>query len=106
MCYRYNIAAVVGSRQFPHVVSKNKKDGKREAADLALRTLVAEGTYTLTQTTSPVSGTLPAFHASKTPLVIKPWSYKCEHFTPIRPWSYTMHFSGLLIHTNYLKENV
>ena len=32
------------------------------------------------------------FHASKTSLVIRPWSYKGEHFTPTRPWSYWMHF--------------
>ena len=42
---RFTIAVVVGNRQFPSVVSKSKKEGKREAADAALRTLIAEGEY-------------------------------------------------------------
>ncbi len=35
----------VGGRTFPAVTSRAKKDGKREAADVALRVLVAEGAY-------------------------------------------------------------
>ena len=37
------------------------------------------------------------------PLVIRPWSYKCM---PRRPWSCIMHFSELVIHTYYWKEDV
>lgn len=39
------MAAFVGNRQFPGIKCHNKKDGRKEAADLALRTLIAEGQY-------------------------------------------------------------
>ena len=42
---RFKIAARVGTRMFPVVVARNKKDGKKEAADVALRMLIAEGSY-------------------------------------------------------------
>ena len=35
----------MGNRRFPSVVCKSKKEGKREAADAALRELIAEGEY-------------------------------------------------------------
>ena len=43
--YRFTVAAFVGSRQFPPVEVRNKKDGKKEAADQALRVLMAEGQF-------------------------------------------------------------
>ncbi|XP_078577057.1 uncharacterized protein LOC144862455 isoform X6 [Branchiostoma floridae x Branchiostoma japonicum] len=46
---RFTMAAVVGGRQFPAVIAKAKKDGKREAADVALRTLISEGHLQLPQ---------------------------------------------------------
>jgi len=42
---RFEMAAFVGSRQFPSVTCHNKKDGRMEACDLALRQLVAEGQF-------------------------------------------------------------
>jgi len=42
---RFAIAVFMGKRQFPGVVSKSKKEGKREAADAALRILIAEGEF-------------------------------------------------------------
>ena len=37
------MAAFVGGRQFPIVESSNKKDGRREAAEAALRVLASNG---------------------------------------------------------------
>ncbi|XP_070200376.1 double-stranded RNA-specific adenosine deaminase-like [Littorina saxatilis] len=48
------MAAKVGSRQFPGVTCHNKKDGRKEAADVALRTLIAEGQYSAATPTSSV----------------------------------------------------
>jgi len=42
---RFTIAVFMGNRRFPSVVCKSKKEGKREAADAALRELIAEGEY-------------------------------------------------------------
>ncbi|KAL5007227.1 hypothetical protein ScPMuIL_016033 [Solemya velum] len=42
---KFEIAAYVGSRQFQSIICSNKKDGRKEAADIALRTLIAEGQY-------------------------------------------------------------
>ena len=39
------MAAFVGRRQFPSVHCSNKKDGKKEACDIALRQLIAEGQF-------------------------------------------------------------
>ena len=39
------MAAFVGQRQFPSVSCSNKKDGKKEACDVALRQLIAEGQF-------------------------------------------------------------
>ena len=63
MCFRFKIAAIVGRRQFPCVESTNKKDGKREAADLALRKLIAEGEYRPQSAPSAVSHTTGAMVA-------------------------------------------
>ncbi|KAL8618940.1 hypothetical protein ACOMHN_020359 [Nucella lapillus] len=52
------MAARVGSRQFPRIRCHNKKDGKKEAADLALRTLMAEGQLSAT-TPSPSGNIAP-----------------------------------------------
>ena len=46
---RFTIAASLGGRRFQSVVCTNKKDGRREAADVALRTLMAEGQYKVAQ---------------------------------------------------------
>jgi len=42
---RFTIAVFMGNRRFPSVVCKSKKEGKREAADAALRELIAEGEF-------------------------------------------------------------
>jgi len=42
------MAVNMGNRWFPPVECTNKKDGKKEAADIALRTLMAEGSYQAT----------------------------------------------------------
>ena len=39
------MAAFVGSRRFPSVTCHNKKDGRKEACDIALRQLIAEGQF-------------------------------------------------------------
>ncbi|KAK7471852.1 hypothetical protein BaRGS_00035511 [Batillaria attramentaria] len=52
------MAARVGTRMFPGVTCHNKKDGRKEAADMALRTLIAEGQYSAAAPTPSV--TVPA----------------------------------------------
>ncbi|CAH1785489.1 unnamed protein product [Owenia fusiformis] len=47
------VASFAGNRRFPSVVSRNKKDGKREAADVALRTLMAEGSFQVSDVQKP-----------------------------------------------------
>uniref|UniRef100_A0A2C9LP72 A to I editase domain-containing protein n=1 Tax=Biomphalaria glabrata TaxID=6526 RepID=A0A2C9LP72_BIOGL len=42
-------AAKLGNRVFPCISSSNKKDGKKEAAEQAIRILIAEGQYHLPQ---------------------------------------------------------
>ena len=49
------MAARIGTRRFQSVTTHNKKDGKKEAADVALRTLIAEGQYTTALETPSVS---------------------------------------------------
>ncbi|KAK6191906.1 hypothetical protein SNE40_003482 [Patella caerulea] len=49
----FTIAAIIGSRMFPKVKSHNKKEGRTEAADVALRTLLSEGEYKVNQEPSP-----------------------------------------------------
>ena len=44
-CFRFTIGVIMNGRQFPAIESTNKKDGRKEAADLALRILMAEGAY-------------------------------------------------------------
>ncbi|XP_030849188.1 double-stranded RNA-specific adenosine deaminase-like [Strongylocentrotus purpuratus] len=51
---RFVFAACVGGRRFQHVTSRSKKDGRREAADMALRTLVAEGSLQPKLTPMPI----------------------------------------------------
>ena len=51
---RFVMAARVGDRQFPGVTCHNKKDGRKEAADVALRTLIAEGQYSAASPTPSV----------------------------------------------------
>ena len=53
---RFVMAAKVGNRQFAGVTCSNKKDGRKEAADVALRTLIAEGQYSAAAPTPSVSG--------------------------------------------------
>ena len=48
------MAARVGNRQFAGVTCHNKKDGRKEAADVALRTLIAEGQYSAASPTPSV----------------------------------------------------
>ncbi|KAL8594877.1 hypothetical protein ACOMHN_016118 [Nucella lapillus] len=49
------MAARVGMRQFPGVTCSNKKDGRKEAADVALRTLIAEGQYSAAALTPSIN---------------------------------------------------
>nr|QOJ54019.1 double-stranded RNA adenosine deaminase [Perionyx excavatus] len=42
---KFKMAVCIGKRWFPAVECANKKDGKSKAADIALRTLLAEGSY-------------------------------------------------------------
>ncbi len=53
--FRFEIVAVVGHRRFPPVQSNNKKDGRTEAADLALRLLMAEGEFSMASGASKIS---------------------------------------------------
>ncbi len=46
------LAAFVGTRRFPGVECSNKKDGKKEAADVAMRILLAEGNKSNAKTVS------------------------------------------------------
>jgi len=48
------MAVVMGGRWFSYVESSSKKEGKKEAADVALRILMAEGSYQLNETPSSV----------------------------------------------------
>ncbi|XP_060559029.1 uncharacterized protein LOC132719290 isoform X2 [Ruditapes philippinarum] len=41
----FEMAAFVGKRKFPSVTCHNKKDGRKEACDIAMRQLVAEGQF-------------------------------------------------------------
>lgn len=43
--HRFKMAVCIGNIWFPAAECTNKKDGKSKAADLALRTLLAEGSY-------------------------------------------------------------
>ncbi|XP_013411771.1 double-stranded RNA-specific adenosine deaminase [Lingula anatina] len=51
---QFEMAAFVGTRRFPSVIATNKKDGKKDAADLALRQLMAEGSYQVASATPAV----------------------------------------------------
>ena len=48
------MAVQLGDRWFPYIESSNKKEGRKEAADVALRVLMAEGSYQLTDAALPV----------------------------------------------------
>jgi len=48
------MAVMMDGRWFPYVESSNKKEGKKEAADVALRVLMAEGSYQQNETPSSV----------------------------------------------------
>ena len=66
-----------------------KKAQKREKKNYDIR---HSGNKTKLDIGDMVVKEILVFHASKTLLFIRPWSYKCEHFTCTRPWSYWMHF--------------
>lgn len=51
---RFRMAVLMGTRWFPYVESSSKKEGKKEAADVALRVLMAEGSYQMNDTPSSV----------------------------------------------------
>jgi len=48
------MAVLMDGRWFPYVESSSKKEGKKEAADVALRVLMAEGSYQMNETPSSV----------------------------------------------------
>ena len=48
------MAVLMDGRWFPYVESSSKKEGKKEAADVALRVLMAEGSYQLNETQTSV----------------------------------------------------
>ncbi|CAL1547719.1 unnamed protein product [Lymnaea stagnalis] len=45
----FTFSAKIGNRAFPYVSCSNKKDGKKEAAEQAIRILIAEGQFHLPQ---------------------------------------------------------
>ena len=49
------MAVQMGGRWFPYIESSSKKEGKKEAADVALRVLMAEGNYHEVDMPAPVS---------------------------------------------------
>ena len=49
------MAVVMGDRTFPSVQCAKKRDGKKEAAEIALRQLMAEGAYQSPNASDPVS---------------------------------------------------
>jgi hypothetical protein len=49
------MAVLLGGRWFPYIESSNKKEGKKEAADVALRVLMAEGSYQMVDVPQAVS---------------------------------------------------
>ena len=51
---RFELQVVIGARAFPVVTVLNKKDGRKEAAEAALKTLMTEGKFTLSQEKSQV----------------------------------------------------
>ncbi|ESO83264.1 hypothetical protein LOTGIDRAFT_133731 [Lottia gigantea] len=61
------IAAMIGNRIFPGVKSRSKKDGRTEAADLALRILLSEGQYKINSEPGKTSNvtTTPMTHFDK-----------------------------------------
>ena len=58
LCLRFRMAVLMDGRWFPYVESSSKKEGKKEAADVALRVLMAEGNYQLNDTPSSVCAVL------------------------------------------------
>lgn len=58
LCFRFRMAVLMDRRWFPYVESSSKKEGKKEAADVALRVLMAEGSYQLNDTPSSVNAML------------------------------------------------
>lgn len=51
---RFRMAVLMDGRWFPYVESSSKKEGKKEAADVALRVLMAEGSYQQNDTPASV----------------------------------------------------
>lgn len=58
VCFRFLMVVQMGNRSFPPVECSNKKDGRKDAAEKALRQLMAEGVYH-TPSQQPVSSLLP-----------------------------------------------
>jgi len=52
--FRFKMAVLMDGRWFPYVESSSKKEGKKEAADVALRVLMAGGSYQMNDTPSSV----------------------------------------------------
>jgi len=61
VCLRFKMAVLMGGRWFPYVECSSKKEGKKEAADVALRVLMAEGSYQLNDTPSSVCNILHTY---------------------------------------------
>ncbi|GFS05670.1 double-stranded RNA-specific adenosine deaminase [Elysia marginata] len=51
----FTITASIGHRRFPGIKSKNKKDGRKEAAEQAINYLIAEGQYHVSHQPSVMS---------------------------------------------------
>jgi len=49
---RFVMGAFVGDQQYSRVNCTNKKDGRKEAADMALRSLIASGQYNIEKTST------------------------------------------------------
>ena len=50
--YRFQMAVTMGRRRFPSIKVSNKKEGRKEAAEMALKTLIGEGNFYIEQETA------------------------------------------------------
>ena len=67
--------AVVGDREFPVVTDSNKKDGRRAAAEAALRVLAEEGRYGVKLEKQKVQEPTKVFQVAS----------ECQYFTKLCP---------------------
>ncbi|XP_074660580.1 uncharacterized protein LOC141913040 [Tubulanus polymorphus] len=63
---RFQMQVTIGTRRFAPLIASNKKDGRREAADAALRQLMSEGQYNTQSKAAPDVPSLQALGKSET----------------------------------------